>query len=109
MKKQNLELLNTQLGTEENPNKQNSSELIERITLGKGPIVIMGNKETGYAPCIGMHRLTEWKETIQEATNIAEALDWEFLVNMISAITVDTIKQEAPKIFEKIQLEQNVL
>lgn len=94
MKKTNSELLSTQLGTEKNQNNTKSSELIEREVLAEGPIVIMGNSEKGYAPCIGLHRLTKWYATKEEAKETALSLDWEFLVNLISAITEDVIKQK---------------
>lgn len=90
-----MESQNTQLAIEESQNRKDySDEKIERKEIVGTPIVIIGNKERGYAPVVGKNRLTEWHTSIEEAEESVTLNNWEFLINLISAVARDTMTQK---------------
>lgn len=89
MNTKHAELLNLQQSVDENPNRENSSELIHREAVQGSPFYIIGNKEMGYFLTFGKYRLTEPQETIVKVREILYNDMWNIVTNLCLCIIGD--------------------
>lgn len=72
---------------EETHKKNYGQKIITNEPIENTPFRLIGNPAQGYAIAIGLKRLTEPKPTIEEAKEILTSIEWNFIANMIVAIT----------------------
>jgi hypothetical protein len=87
---------NTQQNGEEVQNKQNShsEQIITNEPIPNTPFRLIGT-QYNYSIAIGMHRLTEPKESKEKALNELETQMWNIIGNMIVAVeeTYKTVRE----------------
>ena len=96
------ELLKLQTNAEEDPNKEKSSQLVERQPVGQSILSIVGNREKGYALVIGKHRITDWKDSIEEVENYMVTEFWHVVTMLIA--TMQGIDEERRKSEDQLEL-----
>lgn len=78
------ELLMLQNSSEE-AHKDNST-LITRKQIPNTPFTVVGNETVGYFVSWGHYRITEHKDTIEEATNLIDTDTWNIITRLMGAI-----------------------
>lgn len=78
-------------------------QLISREEIPGTPIIVAGNKDTGYFLALGRYRLTETMDTKEGAVMLLELETWNVISRLIAAY-IDFEKQIAT--FEKHNAEQ---
>lgn len=79
-------ILKEQSGDEKIPNLDEGRELIERVKIEGAPIEVIGSSEVGYWASMGLFRLTEKRDTIEEVKYEVEERGWEIMINVMCAI-----------------------
>lgn len=79
-------ILKEHSGDENIPSLDENKELIERVKIKGTPIEVIGSKEVGYWASMGLFRLTEKRDTIDEVVYEVEEKGWEIMINVMCAI-----------------------
>lgn len=87
------DILHTQTNIEEEQNNSNSStEIIQREKIINTPFEIVGNTENGYFIAMGKYKITENKQSIEDAKKTLNTEQWIIITNMIILIAAETYK-----------------
>lgn len=78
------DLLHTQSNVEETPN--NKSTLITHNKIEGTPFYVTGNEEKGYFIRLGDYKISEAKQTEDEAIKDLEENKWNIMVNIIATV-----------------------
>lgn len=103
--KKQKDILNTQTNVEENQNKENST-LIVRERIPNTPFYIIRNLENQWFIVMGDHRITELKETKEEALDELEDNRW-FITMSIAAIVLEKMLAEK-KYWKETELDKDI-
>lgn len=88
------ELLKLQTGGElMNTDNQNSTELIKTHQVENTGFCIIEVQDKGCFVTLGMYRLTEYKETIEECLRMIEEKDWELILGLMGAVQQHSEKE----------------
>lgn len=78
------ELLSTLTSAEESQHRENlDTEIVHREKLDDTPFYVIGNEEQGYFLAFGKFRLTEPRETIDEAKNMLYDKMWDIILKLV--------------------------
>lgn len=80
------ELLHTQLNVDETHKQESSSKLIEREQIPDTPFWIYGSEEKGYFLVMGNNKMSETKETKEEAVELIIKEPFMLVLRMITAV-----------------------
>lgn len=82
-----LQELNDTLNlSEEDRNKQHSTETLERRQILGTPFWTVGNEEQGYCICLGKFRISEIHKNGWEAEEALEKEKWSIILNSIAVM-----------------------
>lgn len=81
-----------QFNTQSNVGDTHSSKLVTNDPIKNTPFRLIGNTTQGYAIAMGNYRLTEPKETTEEALEELEFNQWNIFANMV-VIIIQTYKK----------------
>lgn len=86
-KKTHQELTENTLSNGEKTHNNDSSEQVElNEEIPYTPFRVVGNKEKGYFIALGLHRLTEYQKTQEQAIQLLDNNMWLIIANMMVTI-----------------------
>lgn len=92
---QNEKLQSQFIAADLNPNRADSSNLVENHTVDNTPFNIIGDKEHGYLLRIGRFRLSDRFETKEAVVQWMNDNEWTLITNLI--LTLITADKEFPQ------------
>lgn len=90
-------ILKRETGDETIPNLSKNTTLLTRKKVKGTPFEIIGQENVGYWVSMGIFRLSEPTETLEEAEELVKTPTWDMIINVICGIIGGKEMEEARK------------
>ncbi|UIB81446.1 hypothetical protein [Flyfo microvirus Tbat2_116] len=63
-----------------------TEQLIERVKVANTPFTIVGNREKGYMLTLGVYKLTDYVETMEEVRELLVKDQWNITIRLVATL-----------------------